>query len=123
MSGEVLFVWKLANVASVFKKSKEKGLGNYRPVHFTLVISKIMEKVMLGVTEEHLRDNTVLSHGQHRFTSLKSCLTNLIPLYGKVTHLVGQVEMWGLVVLARLLILSLIISFWIICMAHSWINT
>ena len=77
-SGEVPVDWKLANVVPIFKKGKKEDPGNYRPVSLTSVPAKIMEKVILGVIEKHLRDNAVIGHSQHGFTSGKSCLTNLI---------------------------------------------
>lgn len=58
-SGEVPVNWKLANVVQIFKKGKKEGSGNYRPVSLTSVPGKITEKVILGVSEKHLRDNAV----------------------------------------------------------------
>ncbi|KAJ7421586.1 hypothetical protein BTVI_17703 [Pitangus sulphuratus] len=49
-----------------------------------------MEKIILGGIEEHLKDNTVISHSQGSFTRGKSCLLNMISFYEKVTHLVDQ---------------------------------
>ena len=43
-----------------------------------------------GVTEKHLRDNAVIGPSQHGFARGKSCLTNLISFYDKVTQLVDQ---------------------------------
>ncbi|KAK4810993.1 hypothetical protein QYF61_014465 [Mycteria americana] len=40
--------------------------------------------------KKYLRHNTVIGHSQHGFTRGKSCLTNLISFYDKVTHLVDQ---------------------------------
>ena len=120
-SGEVPVNWKLATVVPVFRKGKEDP-DNYMLVSLTSVPGKIMEKVILGVTEKHLRDNTVIGHSQHGFTRGKSCSANLISFYDKVTHLVDQGELvvvgffW---ILAKLLILSLTVSFWIKCPAHS----
>ncbi|PKU47404.1 rna-directed dna polymerase from mobile element jockey-like [Limosa lapponica baueri] len=88
-SGEVPVNWKLANVP-IFKKGKMEDPGNYRPVNLTSVPGKIMEKVILGVIENHLRNNQFTGHSQHRFTMEKSCLTNLISFYNMVTHLVDQ---------------------------------
>lgn len=39
-------------------------------------------------TGRQLKDNVVIGHGQHRFTRGRSCLTNLISFYDKVTHLI-----------------------------------
>ncbi|PKU46017.1 rna-directed dna polymerase from mobile element jockey-like [Limosa lapponica baueri] len=61
-SGEVPADWKLANVP-IFEKDKKEDLGNYRPI--TSVPGKIMEKVILEVTEKPLRDNAVIGDSQH----------------------------------------------------------
>ena len=45
---------------------------------------------MLGVIEKHLKDNAVIGPSQHGFTRGKSCLTNLISFYDKVTHRADQ---------------------------------
>ncbi|GAB0187060.1 mitochondrial enolase superfamily member 1 [Grus japonensis] len=89
-SGEVPVDWKLANVVPIFKKGKKEEPGNYRPVSLTSVPGKIMEKIMLGVIEKHLKDNAVIGHGQHGFMRGRACLTNLVSFYNKVTHLVDQ---------------------------------
>ncbi|GAB0179602.1 mitochondrial enolase superfamily member 1 [Grus japonensis] len=65
--GEVSINRKLANVVPIFKKGKKEDPGNYRPVSLTSVPGKIMEKVILGVTEKHLRDNAIVGHSQHGF--------------------------------------------------------
>ncbi|KAK4827795.1 hypothetical protein QYF61_021748 [Mycteria americana] len=49
-----------------------------------------MEKIILGAIERHLKDNAIIRHGQHEFMKGKSCLTNLISLYDKVTHPVDE---------------------------------
>lgn len=51
---------------------------------------EIMEKVILGTTENHLRDNGVIDCNQHRFIRGTSSLTTLISFYAKVTCLVDQ---------------------------------
>ncbi|GAB0182551.1 mitochondrial enolase superfamily member 1 [Grus japonensis] len=89
-SGEVSVDWKLANVVPIFKKGKKEDPGNYRPVSLTSVPGKIVEKIMLGVIEKHLKDNTVIGHSQHGFVRGRACLTNLVSFYNKVTHLVDQ---------------------------------
>jgi len=80
----------MANVVPVFKKGKKEDPDNYRPVSLTLVPVEIMEKVILGVIEKHLRDNAVIGHSQHRFMRGKPCITNLISFYDSITHLVDQ---------------------------------
>jgi len=55
--GEVLINWKLANTDPVFKKHEKEDPGNYRPVRLISVHGKIMEKIILGVIEEHLKQS------------------------------------------------------------------
>ena len=51
---------------------------------------KIRERIILRVTEKHLKDNAIIGHNQCRFTRGKSCLMSLISFYDKVTHLAKQ---------------------------------
>ncbi|KAJ7424185.1 hypothetical protein BTVI_07574 [Pitangus sulphuratus] len=63
-------------------KSKAEDPRNYRPVSVTSGLpGKVMEKIILGNTEKHLKDNTVIGHHQNGLTRGKSCLS---------THLVDQ---------------------------------
>jgi len=84
-SREVPVDWKLVNVIPIFNKDRKEDPTNYRPEYFTLVLGKIMEKIILGVTEKHLKDNAVIGQSQHGFTKGKTFLTNLIHIYDKVT--------------------------------------
>ncbi|KAK4807842.1 hypothetical protein QYF61_007748 [Mycteria americana] len=67
-----------------------EGPGNYRPVSLTSASGKITEKIIQGAIERHLKNNAIIRHSQHGFTKRKSCLTNLISFYGKVTHLMDE---------------------------------
>ncbi|KAK4810539.1 hypothetical protein QYF61_004502 [Mycteria americana] len=89
-SGEVPADWKLISVIPIYKKGVREDPGNYRPVSLTSLPGKIMEKIILGAGERHLKDNAIIRHGQHGFTKGKSCLTNLISFYNKVTRLVDE---------------------------------
>ncbi|KAJ7405205.1 hypothetical protein BTVI_69660 [Pitangus sulphuratus] len=55
--------WKLDHTLWIFKKGKKEDPGNYRPVCLTSVADKVMEKIILGVNEKHLKDNTVTGIG------------------------------------------------------------
>ncbi|KAF4798542.1 hypothetical protein TURU_063034 [Turdus rufiventris] len=50
--------WKLVNIVLIFKKGKKDDPRNYRPVNLTSVTGKLMEKIILGAVEEHLKDNS-----------------------------------------------------------------
>ncbi|PKU30465.1 rna-directed dna polymerase from mobile element hypothetical protein [Limosa lapponica baueri] len=82
-SGEVPADWKLANVIPIYKKSVREDPGNYRPISLTSVPGKVIEKIILGASERHLKDNAIIRHSQYGFTKGKSSLTNLISFYNK----------------------------------------
>lgn len=111
----------LANVFSIIKKDRKEDPGNYKPVSFTSAPGKVMKKVNLEVTEKHLRDNTVIGHSQHGFMRGKSCLTNLISIYDKVTYLVDQRKPIGVRVLhfSKVSTQSLTVSFCVNCPGRS----
>lgn len=83
----------LANVIPIYKKDVRESPGNYRPVSLTSVPGKVAEKITLGTVRRHLKDNAIPRHSQHRLTKGKSCLTNFISFYYKVTHLVDEGKM------------------------------
>uniref|UniRef100_A0A8C0A0D2 Reverse transcriptase domain-containing protein n=1 Tax=Anas zonorhyncha TaxID=75864 RepID=A0A8C0A0D2_9AVES len=89
-SGEVPVDWKLANVVPIFKKGQKEDPSNYRPVSLTSVPGKIMEKMVLELIEAHLGDKAVIGPSQHGFVKGRSCLTNLISFYDKITRMVDQ---------------------------------
>ncbi|CAM5142135.1 unnamed protein product [Natator depressus] len=89
-TGEVLDDWKKANVVPIFKEGKEEDLGNYRPVSLTSVLGKIMEHVLKESILKHLEERKVIRNIQHGFTKGKSCLTNLIAFYDKITGSVDE---------------------------------
>ncbi|KFW10467.1 hypothetical protein N327_01598, partial [Fulmarus glacialis] len=59
-SGEVPADWKLGNVIPIYKKGMREDPGNYRPVSLTSVPGKIMEKIILGTIERHLKNNAII---------------------------------------------------------------
>ncbi|KAJ7412351.1 RNA-directed DNA polymerase from mobile element jockey-like protein [Pitangus sulphuratus] len=89
-SGEVPADWKLVNIVSIFKKGKKGKPINYRPFSLTSVPGKVMDKIILGGIEKHLKDNAVIGYSQHGFMRGKSCLSNLISFYDKVAHLADE---------------------------------
>ncbi|KAK4832043.1 hypothetical protein QYF61_020558 [Mycteria americana] len=90
LTGEVPADWRLANVTPIFKKGRKEDLGNCRPVSLTLMPGKLMEQIILSAIMQHIQDNQVIRPSQHGFRKGRSCLTNLISFYDKVTHLVDE---------------------------------
>ncbi|KAK4822159.1 hypothetical protein QYF61_010420 [Mycteria americana] len=90
LTGEVPADWRLANVMPIFKKGRKVDLGNYRPVSLTSVPGKLMEQIILSAITRHVEDNQGIKPSQHGFRKGRSCLTNLISFYDKVTRLVDE---------------------------------
>ncbi|KAK4823927.1 hypothetical protein QYF61_008313 [Mycteria americana] len=90
LTGEVPADWRLANVMPIFKKGWKKDSGNYRPVSLTSVLGKLMEQIILSAITRHVENNQGIKPSQHGFRKGRSCLTNLISFYDKVTHLVDE---------------------------------
>ncbi|KAK4826240.1 hypothetical protein QYF61_006592, partial [Mycteria americana] len=90
LTGEVPIEWRLANVTPIYKKGQKEDPGNYRPVSLTSVLGKVMEQIILRAITRHVQDNQVVRPSEHEFMKGRSCLTNLISFYDKVTHLVDE---------------------------------
>ncbi|GAB0195089.1 mitochondrial enolase superfamily member 1 [Grus japonensis] len=80
----------LANVMPIYRKGWKEDPGNCRPVSLTLMLGKVMEQIILSAIMWHIQDNQVIRPSQHGFMKGKSCLTNLISFYNKVTCLVDE---------------------------------
>ncbi|KAK4811169.1 hypothetical protein QYF61_019800 [Mycteria americana] len=85
LTGDVPVDWRLAN-----KKGRKEDPGNYRPVSLTSVPGKLMEQIILSAITRHVENNQGIKPRQHGFRKGRSCLTNLISFYDKVTRLVDE---------------------------------
>ncbi|PKU46487.1 rna-directed dna polymerase from mobile element jockey-like [Limosa lapponica baueri] len=74
----------------IHKKGQKNDPGNYRPVSLTSVPGKIMEQIILSAITQHMKDTQAIRPSQHVFMKGRSCLTNLISFYDKVTPLVDE---------------------------------
>lgn len=90
LTGDVPADWRLANTMPIFKKGWKDDPGSYRSISLTSVLRKVME------WEDQLKVNQRIRPSQHEFMKFmscqtgRSCLTNLISFYDKVTRLVDE---------------------------------
>ncbi|CAM5118465.1 unnamed protein product [Natator depressus] len=84
-SGIVPYYWRIANIVPIFKKGKKSDPGNYRPVHLTSVVCKVLEKFLKEKVVKDIEVNGNWDKIQHSFTKGISCQTNLISFFEKVT--------------------------------------
>ena len=89
-TGEVPEDWRRANVTPIFKKGKKTDPGNYRPVSLTSVCCRILESIIRDDLMNHLPRNDLLASSQHGFMPNKSCCTNLLEFFEKVTSVIDQ---------------------------------
>ncbi|PKU46257.1 rna-directed dna polymerase from mobile element jockey- hypothetical protein [Limosa lapponica baueri] len=85
LTGEVLMDWRVANVTPIYKKGKKEDPGNYRPVSLTSIPGKVMEQVIMSAIINQIMVNQGIRPSQHGFKKGRSCQTNLISFYDKMT--------------------------------------
>ena len=84
--------WRLANMTPSHKKGWKQDPGTCRPVTLTTVPGKALEQIILSAIMRHVPDNHVIRPSQHWVMKGRSCLTNVISFYDKVTRLVGETK-------------------------------
>ena len=71
--------WKTAEIKAIYKKKgKKSNPSNYRPVSLTLVVSKLMEKIVKNQLNSHLKTNNLLAKEQYGFVLGRSTDTQLL---------------------------------------------
>jgi hypothetical protein len=83
--GAVPEEWRTANVSPIFKKGQKSDPGNYRPVSLTSVSCRVMEGIIKDQIVGHLERNGLIRSTQHGFMRGRSCTTNLLAFFEKVT--------------------------------------
>eukprot|EP00061_Rhincodon_typus_P014886 g42247.t1 len=87
--GEVPEDWRITNVVPLFKGSRDNP-ENDRPVSLTLVVGKLLEKILRDKIYTHLEANRLISNGQHGFVLRTWCFTNLIEFFEEMTNMIDE---------------------------------
>lgn len=74
----------------IYKKGWKENPGNYRTLSPTLILGNVMEQIILNAIMQHIQDNHLITSSQLGFMKGRSCFTDLISFYDKVTHLVDK---------------------------------
>jgi len=77
-TGQVPLAWKQATVMPVFKGGIASDPSNYRPISFTLVFSKLMERVVVLDMLCYCKEQGLISKQQHGFLARRSTVTNML---------------------------------------------
>ncbi|GAB0179914.1 mitochondrial enolase superfamily member 1 [Grus japonensis] len=90
LTREVPVDWRLANMTAHLQEGLEGGSGELQACPSDLGVGKIIEDIILSAIIRHIQDNQVIRPSQYGFMKGKVCLTNLIPFYDKMIHLVDE---------------------------------
>jgi len=88
LTGEVPDDWRLATVTPIYKKGWKEDPNNYRPVSLTSGPGKTMKQFIASAPTGCVKYNQGIRPSQQVFMQGRSCLTNLISFYDKMTHIV-----------------------------------
>ena len=76
--GTLPYQWKEAHVVALFKKGIKRDANNYRPVSFTSICGKFLEKIVRDNIVKTLESQGVIHKDQHGFRGGRSCCTQLL---------------------------------------------
>ena len=85
--GNIPHVCKTANIIPIHKGKSRAVPANYRPVALTSHLIKLFEKVVRKKIVAHLEKHNLLNPTQHGFRQGRSCLSQLISHFDKITTL------------------------------------
>ena len=91
---KVAIDWKRADIVPILKEGNKEYPLNYRPVCLTSVVAKICERLIKDSWMKHLDENKMLTDRQFGFWGGRSCVTNFISFYSRVTDIVQARDGW-----------------------------
>ena len=85
LTGEDTLEWRMADVTPIYKRGRKED-----PLSLTSVPGKVMKQTILSAIKSHIMDNWGIRPSQHGFMKGRSCLTNPISFYDKMTQLLDE---------------------------------
>ena len=82
--------WKAATVVPIFKGGDKTQPSSYRPVSLTSIVVKLLERIIRNRICEFLQAQGFFNSSQHGFLKGRSCLTNLLAFFDRVTQLLDE---------------------------------
>ena len=79
-------MWKLANVAQIFKKGNKQLIKNYRPISLLPVYGKILGNIFFNNLCTYLHTNNPITKNQSGFCSGDSTTNQLLYLLDKINQ-------------------------------------
>ena len=85
-TGEIPEVCKSATIAPIHKGKSRAVPKNYRPVALTSHLIKVFEKVVRKNIVQFMKDNNLFNNSQHGFLGGRSCLSQLLIHFDRITY-------------------------------------
>lgn len=83
--------WKTTNITPIYKgKGSKLDPHSYRPINLCSTVCKVMERIIKKSITNHLEKNELINPTQHGFQKNKSCTSNLLAYFDKVTSAVDK---------------------------------
>ena len=83
-TAEVPDEWKIANLTGIYKKGGREIGVNYQPISLISVVCKTMERIISDTLVDYLEHHQLILPTQHGFCQRRSCLTNLLEIFGQL---------------------------------------
>ena len=76
---------KNAHIIPIFKDGHRGLASNYRPIALTSHLIKVFQKVVRNSLVHYLEDNDLFNDSQHGFRQRRSCLSQLLAHFEKIS--------------------------------------
>ena len=85
-TGDIPDVCKSATITPIHKGKSRAIPKNYRPVALTSHLIKVFEKVVRSKIVQYMSNNNLFNNSQHGFLGGRSCLSQLLVHFDRITH-------------------------------------